>query len=281
MEALMQPLERPTRMSGHIDRVGLRVIILALCFAWFYLLWGKPLQAAFAGVALALLWYQAIRYGEQRTLAARETSLRRKIGGQLAVDSLVFQTAYSAASNAANWIAGTLELEDFEQAGDGVLARSGEKRVYIECLQKHPSSKASRDDVLGAAREASALAADVCVLCSTCPFAPEAVTLAEDLNLRTRLVGRDGLITLAGTSAPATNEQLQELGRRERGNRFNINIWKDRVLQPNKARRYGLYGLGMLALLVVTRQWVYAIPAVVCLLLFYASRRRRSGAFEL
>ncbi|MDR1569379.1 MAG: restriction endonuclease [Oscillospiraceae bacterium] len=277
----MQPLERPTQISGRIDRVGLRALIFALCFAWFYLLWGKAIQAACAGAALAILWYQAIRYGEQRTLAARETSLRRKIGGQLAVDSLIFQTASNAASNAANWIAHSLPLTDFKQSGDGVIARLGERRVYIECVRKHPSSRVGRDDVLGAVREARALSVDTCVICATCAFAAEAVSLAEDLQPRTRLLGKDALIVLAGAAAPATNEQLQELGRRERGRRFNASAWKARLLQPGKARRYGAYGLGMLVMLVVTRQWVYSIPSVVCLLLFYISRRHKVGSLEL
>ena len=277
----MQPLQRPTKVSQTTDRIGLRVLILALCFLWFFALWGKLVQAVAAGFALTLLWNQVIVYGEKRTLAAREQSLRRKIGGQLAVDSLTFQSAQEAAANAAAWIANAVPLDDIELVKDGVLADSEGKRVYIECLRKHPASKASRDDVLSAARNGKSHDAEVVVLCSTCSFAPDAVAYSEELSPRSRLLGRDGLIRLAGVAAPATNEQLQELGARTRGKRFDIEAWKSRILQPGKARRYGAYGLGMFALLLTTRQWVYAIPAVACLALFVFSRRHRTGPLVL
>jgi len=277
----MQPLQRPTKVSQILDRIGLRVLILALCFIWFYMLWGRPLQAIFAGLALTLLWNQVIVYGEKRTLAAREQALRRKIGGQLAVDSLMFQSALSAASNAATWISHAVPLDSFEQMKDGVLANSEGKRVYIECMRKHPGSKASRDDVLSAVRNGKAHNAEVVVLCATCSFAPDAIGYSDELTPRTRLLGRDGLIRLAGVSAPATNEQLQELGVQTRGKRFDIAAWKARILQPGKARRYLAYGLGMFLMLILTRQWIFAIPAAVCLALFIFSRRHKIGPLVL
>ncbi|MDR1599172.1 MAG: restriction endonuclease [Oscillospiraceae bacterium] len=277
----MRPLDRPTPLSGWIDRIGLRVMIIALSVGWFYLLWARLWPALAAGVALAALWMLALHLGEKRTFAAREMSLRRRIGGQLAVDSLALQSATSAAANAATWISGLLPLSDFEQTGDGVIARSEDRRVYIQCVRKHQSSRAGRDDVIGAVRAAREYGVDVCVVCATCPFASEAVLFAEEIQPRTRLLGREGLVRIAGTAAPATNEQLQELGRRQRNRRFDPSLWKERLLQPGKGKRYGLYGLGMLAMLIVTRHWAYALPSAVCLLLFYMSGRRKVKAFEL
>ncbi|GHU73653.1 hypothetical protein AGMMS49992_12960 [Clostridia bacterium] len=277
----MQPLDHPTPVSGRIDRVGLRLLILALCVGWFYLLWAQPWPALAAGIALAILWMFVIKLGEQRSLAARETSLRRRIGGQIAVDSLILQSAASASANAATWLSELIPLIGFEQADDGVTAQSDGKRVYIVCLRKHGSSKAGRDDVLASVRSAREHGADVCVVCATCPFASEAVLLAEELQPRTRLLGREGLIRIAGVAAPATNEQLRDLGRRARDRRFDPALWKARLLQNGKSKRYGLYGLGMLAMLIVTRHWAYIVPSVLCLLLFYLSRRQKVKAFEL
>jgi hypothetical protein len=256
-------------------------MLLALSVGWFYLLWGKPWPALSAGAALGALWMLAIHLGEKRTLAARETSLRRRIGGQLAVDSLTLQSATSAAANAATWLSGLLPLSDFEQADGGVIARSDDRRVYIQCIRKHASSRAGRDDVLGTVRAAREHGVDVCVVCATCPFASEAVLLAEEVQPRTRLLGREGLIRIAGAAAPATDEQLQELGRRQRKRRFDPSLWKARLLQPGKGKRYGLYGLGMLAMLIMTRHWAYILPSAVCLLLFYLSRRGDGKTFEL
>ncbi|HML46430.1 MAG TPA: hypothetical protein PKE04_06745 [Clostridia bacterium] len=277
----MQPLERPTRLSGRLDRIGLRLLILILCVAWFYLLWGRLLQATLAGLALACLWYLTIRLGERRSLATREQSLRRKIGGQLAVDSLILQSAQSAASNAATWLSSCLPMQDFQQVDQGVLTNSEGKSVFIACLQKHPGARASPDDVLHAVRDARGHSADICIVCATCPFSTEAVLLAEDQQPKTRLLGRDKLIQIAGAVTPATNEQLHELGKKQNKARFNAALWKARLIQPGKAKRYGAYGLGMMAMLAVTRQWVYTIPAVACLLLFYLSRRERSRPIEL
>ncbi|GHU66343.1 hypothetical protein FACS1894184_04090 [Clostridia bacterium] len=277
----MQPLDRPTPLSGRIDRIGLRALIIALSVGWFYLLWARPWPAVAAGAALAALWMMAIRLGEKRTLAARETSLRRRIGGQLAVDSLMLQTEVSAAANAASWLSELVPMSDFEQTGDGVIALSEGRRVYVQCIRKHSSSRAGRDDVLAAVRTAREHSIDVCVVCATCPFASEAVLLAEEMVPRTRLLGREGLIRIAGVAAPATNEQLQELGRRQRDRRFDPELWKARLLQPGKGKRYGVYGLGMLVMLIVTRHWAYIVPSAVCLLLFYLSRRQKVSAFEL
>jgi hypothetical protein len=268
-------------MSGWIDRVGLRLLILALSIGWFYLLWARAWPALAAGIGLAGLWMLAIRLGERRTLAAREKSLRRRIGGQLAVDSLALQSAASAAANAATWLSELLPLSDFEQAEDGVIARSEERRVYIRCILKHASSRAGRDDVLAAVRAARQYTIDVCVVCATCPFAAEAVLYAEDIQPRTRLLGREGLMRIAGVAAPATDEQLQELGRRQRNRRFDPALWKARLLQPGKRKRYGIYGMGMLAMLIVTRHWAYIVPSAVCIGLFYLSGRQKVKAFEL
>jgi len=277
----MQPLERPTPLAGKLDYIGLRLLIFALCFTWFYLLWSRLLPALASGGALALLWCLLIHLGQKRTLAAREISLRRKVGGQLAVDSLVLQNAQSAAANVTTWLSNHLPLEMFEQVADGVLARSDEKRVYVTCLRKHPSSHAERDDVLHAVRAARTYSAEVCVVCATCAFDSDAVLLAEDLQPRTRLLGREGLMRMAGVVTPVTNEQLQELGKLQRTHRFDSAQWKARLIQPGKAKRYGAYGLGMLVMLVLTRQWAYLIPSIACLLLFFFSRRRKEKPFEL
>ena len=46
------------------------------------------------------------------------------------------------------------------------------------------------------------------------------------------------------------------------------------VLAPGRAKRYLWYGLGMAALAILTRQWVYPLPAAVCLVLFAGCKIR-------
>ncbi|MDR2504870.1 MAG: hypothetical protein LBD16_02055 [Oscillospiraceae bacterium] len=278
----MQPLLRRTKTSGIIDRIGLRVFILALCFIWFYMLWGKPVQSVCAAIGLTLLINLAIMQAEKRTVQKRENSLRQKIGGQLAVDALVYETGKSAANSVAQWISNAVPLEGCEEKESGVYGTLEGKRVYIECMRKHAASKVGKDDVVSIVRTARLLGMDIAVLCCTCQIPPDVAGYADEQAPRVRLISRDMLIRLAGVCAPATDEQLSELGSRTRGKRFDIEAFKQRILEAGKAKRYGLYGLGLFVMFLVTRQWLYAIPAAMCLALFFFSRfHRREGPLTL
>ncbi len=277
---MQAPLKSPTQLAGRIDRLGLCAITLLLCFGWFYWLFGQVWPAAAAGAALTVLILRTVRLGEKRTLARREAALRQRIGGEMAVDSLLLQSAQSAASNAATWLTQALALTDFEAKPGGVLARHEQGLVFIALVQKHASASAGCDDVLSKVRDARAEGADVAIVCSTSQFTQEAVMLSETLTPKTRLLGRDGLIGMAGINAPASDEQLRDLGKRNR-REFRREVITQRLLSPGKKRRYALYGLGLAALYLFTRQVIYAIPAMVCLVLFALCRRKKQQKFTL
>lgn len=274
------PLRSSTRLAGRIDRLGLYLLILLLCVGWFYLLWGKAVPAAAAGFALSLLLQRTIQLGEKRTLAHREMALRRRIGGEMAVDSLLLQSSASATSNAATWLSQVLTLRGFQPKAHGLLAQHESGKIWLSCLQKHASCPAGPDEVLSCVRHARRESADICIICSISPFTAEASQLAEDMTPRTRLLGRDGLISLAGIAAPATDEQLRALGKRRR-QKFRRELWQARILDPAKKRRYLLYGLGLMFMYLLTRQVIYVIPALVCLLLFAFCRRKKAAKFSL
>ncbi|MDR0896704.1 MAG: hypothetical protein LBN04_02485 [Oscillospiraceae bacterium] len=277
---MQTPLQSPTRLAGRIDRLGLYVLLLLGCFAWFYWLWGSVLPACASAVALSLLISRAIQLGERRTLKHREAALRRRIGGEMAVDSLLLQPAASAVSNAVSWMTQVVNLTDFQPKAHGLLAAHDAQRVWVSCLQKHAGSASGCDDVLACVRHARRESADICIVCSTSNFTPEAMQLAEDVTPRTRLMGRSGLIKMAGIAAPATDEQLRALGKRRR-QQFRRELWQARILDPAKKRRYMIYGLGLCALYLLSRQLIYLIPALVCLLLFGLCKRKRAAAFTL
>ena len=277
----MQPLQSPTRLAGRLDRFGLLLLAFILCCGWFYYLWGSIVPALPAGIALTVLLAATARLGEQRTLARREAQLRRRICGEMAVDSLLLQPESSAVANVAAWLSGELALQEFQPRAHGMRARLGEQSVWIACLQRHAGSRATCDDVLACVRAARREKADVCIVCATCAFCADAVALSSELSPKTRLLGRSGLMDMAGAAAPATDEQLRALGRRRR-KQFRRELWQARVFEPRKARRYGAYGLGLLAMYLLLRQMVYLIPALVCLALFVVCRcRRQRGSFTL
>ena len=89
-----------------------------------------------------------------------------------------------------------------------------------------------------------------------------------------RIVSREELVALAGESAPATDEQLRRMAQGRRHRSHNPAELLRGVLAPDKARRYLWYGLGMAMLAALTRQWVYPLPAAVCLILFAGCKLR-------
>ncbi len=276
---MQPPLQRKTRLAGRIDRLGLSLLILTACVLWFYAVFGRALPALAAGTALALLALRTIQLGENRTLLRREAALRRRIGGEMAVDALLVMSGRDAAANAASWLAQALPLTDFAAKARGMLAAHEGRRVWIACLQRHASTPASCDDVLGCVRDARREGADICVAASTSGFAADAIRLAEALSPRTRLLGRDGLIEMAGSAAPATDAQLSSLGRGGRAPRRDLIL--ARVLDPGKKRRYALYGVGLTVMYLASRQPVYLVPGFVCLALCALCRRKKKTKFTL
>lgn len=277
---MQSPLQSPTRLAGRIDRLGLYLFSMLLCFGWFYFLWGRFTPALLAGLALSLLILITIRLGEKRTLDRREEALRRRIGGEMAVDSLLLQSPASAVSNAAAWLSQAITLTDFQPKAHGIIALHETGRVWLACLQLHDSSRAGCDEVLACVRNARREKADICIICSTCAFSQEAIAFAEELAPRTRLLGRDGLIGMAGVSAPATDEQLRTLGKRRR-KKFRRELWQARILDPAKMNRYLLYGIGLVLLYIFSHQLVYLIPGMICLLLFSLCRIKPKRKFTL
>lgn len=277
---MQPPLQSPTKLAGRMDRLGLCLLVLIACFVWFYYLYGSFPAAVLSSAAMTVLILKTIRLGEKRTLHKREKALRRRIGGEMAVDSLMLQTPTSAASNAATWLSQVLTLSDFEPKPDGILATHENETVFITCVQQHASSPTGCDATLACVRNARRENADICIACSTSDFAQEAILLVEDISPKTRLLGRSGLIELAGVTAPASDEQLRALGKR-RQQKFRRELFQARILDPAKKRRYLLYGTVLSLMYLLTRQLVHLIPAMVCLILVVLCQMRPKRKFSI
>ena len=277
---MQPPLQSPTRLAGRIDRLGLCLLLLLISFAWFFFSFRAVVPAALSAVAMTVIFLQTIRLGEKRTLSRREKALRERIGGEMAVDSLLLQTPVSAASNAAAWLTQALSLSNFTPKEDGVLALYEKESVFIACIQQHASTATSYDATLACIRRARRENADICIVCSTSDFSQEAVLLVEDLSPKTRLLGRPGLIHMAGKTAPATDEQLRALGKRRR-QKFKRSLFQARILDPAKKRRYLFYGAGLSLMYLLTHQLIHLIPALVCLILVALCQRKPNHKFSI
>jgi len=272
---MITPLEQKSRLGSVMDWLALRLLALALCFLWFYRLWGITVPALLAGGALCMLLWRTLALWQRRALERKAAALRAHIGGVLALESLLCVQPVQAAKQAADWLASRYDLDMLGEAGDGVLLRYGQETLYLLCLQGPLQQQTDAGAVLAANRSRLAIAeAQRCVLCSPGAFTQEARDIADALEPPVRLIDGDTLRTLAGQLAPATDAQLVAMGKRQR----KPFVWaslRQTVFSPKKTRRYAAYGTGLLALFILTGRLYYLIPAGLCWALAMLSQRGR------
>ena len=107
-------------------------------------------------------------------------------------------------------------------------------------------------------------------LCVPCSIGSDAQTQGEK-KLPVRLITREQLIHLLGSASPATDRQLVALGK-ERKKQVPFKKVLRIIFQPDKARRYALYGLLLLFLYTLTGLPYYAVPGVICVSFAAVSR---------
>ena len=272
---MLTPFEQKSRLGSAMDRLALRLLVLALCFFWFYRLWGMTAPSLLAGGALCALLWRTLALWQQRALARKEAMLRAHIGGTLALESLLSVQPTQAARQAADWLASRHDLRVLGEAGDGVLLHYGQETLYLLCLQGHPQQQVDAGAILTAGRARLGVPqADRCILCSPSAFTQEAHDTADSLEPPVRLIDGDTLRALAGRLSPATDAQLAAMGRRQR-KPFAWASLRQAVFSPKKTRRYAAYGTGLLALFILTSHLYYLVPAGLCWALAMLSQRGR------
>ena len=253
----------------------LRALLAALIgTAWFVFLWGLRPTAITAGIAMGgLLWLAARQLGKKRMLR-REKQMRQMIGGELALSRLMMLSPRHAAFQAALWLLPKADIHMEKALPWGVLGTWKGGRVLVRLICQHESLPINVQQIIKAVRDAHDQEAERCLLCVTAPVSKEAIAYAEDLEMPIRIVTREELVALAGENAPATDEQLNRMAQGRRRHARSLSALLSDVLAPGRAKRYLWYGLGMAALAILTRQWVYPLPAAVCLVLFAGCKIR-------
>jgi len=281
---MITPFEQKSRLGSVLDRLATRLLALALCFLWFYRLWGMAAPALLAGGALCALLWRTLALWQRRALARKEAMLRAHIGGTLALERLLTVQPVEAARQAADWLASLYDLDVLGDAADGVLLRYGQETLYLLCLQGHPQQHTDAGAVLAAGRARSLVSqadrADRCVLCATGAFTQEALDTADSLEPPVRLIDGDTLRKLAGRLSPATDGQLVAMGRRQR-KPFAWASLRQTMFSPQKTRRYAAYGTGLLAFFILTGQVHYLIPSGLCWGLAMVSQRGKHRNVKL
>ena len=275
----MERYLRRNRLAEAMDGAGAALMMHAGALLWFVYLWGLGIPAMLAGAALGMMCQLGRRCLRRRTVARRERSLRRSIGAELMLEQMQLSSAKEAHKQAVQLLGARwpLQMEQLEDAG--ALCRQGEEKLLVMCLQIPTDGELSAGDLLRAQREARRMAAERAVLCVLGRTGAKVAARAENAVVPVRIVRRETLAALAGSLAPATDEQLVELGRRRRGKaRGSI---RRLVLRRDKAQRYWGYGTVMLLLYVLTGLRLYAPPGMICLCLAVFSRSGRSGPDQL
>ena len=254
---------RPLR--GFMDALGMRVLLLFLAVGWFTWLWGLSLPSLLAGGALAMLLSLALRRGQAKWTTRQEAALRRRLGGEMFLEDLLFCPEAQAHLTCALLLCRRWALVVEDIIPGGVICRQEGVKLLISCLRLAPEESLTAGALLPFARAVREAEAVRGVLCVTGQISPAAAAFVQTLPVPLRLVDGGMLAALGGEASPATDAQLVTLGQRRQ--RIPLHAVADTVLHPAKCRRYLACGGMLMALYVITRLRWYPIPALVCFLL--------------
>ena len=277
----MQEYLQKTRLSSVLDEIGSQLLLLAGCLLVFFLLWGFRPMAVLAGLASFVLVCLLRAKSRARRLQQRELRLRRRIGGELRLEAWTVCPPERAHLEAAQLIAPVFSLRPGSVLKAGVLCRQDGRpgKILAACAQLHRSERLTARDIAAFQRACAGCGAECGILCGAAGAGPEAEEQA-DLSPRVMLVDRERMIALAGAVYPADDQQLVMLGqRRRRGH--TLRTLRRTVLDARRAQKYGLYGLLLISLYILTGLMYYCVPGLVCLLLMCLCRLGKSprGSF--
>lgn len=271
----MQEYLTRTRLSEKMDHLGGAVLIVAGSALFFVLLWGLRISALTAGGAMGAMLLMLRERGRRQRVVRRERQLRARIGGEMKLEQWLLTPPRRAHFEAALLLKMTVERA--EDWGTVCRARDGKKTV-IFCAQMHRTEKLGVRDIAAMQRVCLREKAQEGIVCGVGGLTQEAGA-QRLLSPRIKTVGYARMIALAGAAWPATDEQLIALGRRKqqwRGKRSLMHT----VLSPERARKYLLYGLLLIALYLLFGLQAYLWPGCMCLVLMALCRTRRFGGNE-
>lgn len=274
----MERYLRRNRLSEVMDEIGLCVLLFFVGIMWFTWLWGLNAASLLAGTALGLLLWTARSQWRKRTVARREKALRSRLGAELMLEDMLMAEPKEAHFRAALLLAEKWPIIMQAVKEEGVICRQGQETLLIQCIRMPSDGELGAGDLLSAQRAVRRVKADRAVLCVLGKASAKIAARADMALVPLRIIRRETLLELAGRYAPATDEQLIELGKRKRRPQGSM---ADLAFRRDKAKRYHLYGLGMLVLYIVTGVRLYAVPGMVCLTMAVLCRTRRGGETAL
>lgn len=260
----MERYLRRHRLSEMMDGVGIAALAYFLGVMWFAWLWGLNVPTLLAGTALGTLLWTARCQWRRHTVDRREKALRSRLGAELMLEDMLLAEPRQAHFQAALLLAEKWPIAMQAVKEEGVICHQGKERLLVQCIRMPADGEFSVGDLLSAQRAVRRLQVDRAVLCPLGKVSPKVAARAEEALIPLRIIRRETLLTLAGQYAPATDEQLIDLGRRRR-RPAGRSGWIRQIFQREKACRYHLYGTMMLLLHVLTDARLYALMGMICL----------------
>lgn len=268
----MQEYLTRTRLGAAMDHIGGTAILLIGSLLLFALLWGVRISALLAGMALFVLCLILRESTRKKRLMQREKELRSRIGGELKLEQWVVMQPRRAHFEAALLLSQIREIAIERSADEGALCRIKEtgEILLVACAQLHAGEKLCARDVAALQRACLREKAVRGVLCGAGAVSAEGKAQA-DMPPCVTLIGREQMIVLAGAACPATDEQLVELGKRKKQHPHGAK-WRKTALQPERAKRYLLYGLLLCFLYILLGSFIYLVSGGLCLVLMALCR---------
>lgn len=263
-----RPKSLAANIADHILRLALSCTAGTIWFIW---LWGFRLTALTAGIALGGLLWLIVRQFSQMSTQKKEQQMRRVIGGELALNKLLLYSPRQAGFQTALWIAPRFPVTITKAIDWGVTGIMNDKQILVRVIPQHQSQMVNVQQIVEIAREMYQMKMERCLLCLTAPISKEASGYARQAEPPIRIITREEFIHLAGLFSPATDEQLIQI-RKNKKVRRSRREWLQMILEPDRARRYFWFGIGLSILALLTGQAYYPLPAALCLSLYAACR---------
>ena len=273
---MTSPFDSKNRLATLLDRLALRLVLLALCVLYFLHLWKSGPASLLAGGALFALVLLTLTLLERRTLTLRDRLLRERTGGMIALEELLLMPSAEASEAVCSLLCGVL---DAQPLGGARMRYEGETWL-VRCAQCMQGSGASEGDVLAAHRARLEAGADKCALVSTGSFSPAATRAAEWMEPPIRLIAGRQLAMLAGRLHPATDEEIARHARRARVP-FSFARIRALALSPAKLRRYLLCAFLLLLLYLLYGSLTTLAAALLAYLLAILCARENRRSFRL
>lgn len=256
----MQEFLQESGFRAFMDSLGFHILTAAGCLGWFTLLWGVTLPSLLAGGALWGLVLLIRRKTRDGRLKRKEKNLRRRIGGEMALEEALLLPARQAHDEIAVLLGRYCPLTLLRAGESGALCILRQEKVLLRLCPLPAAARAGAEEVLSLQRAVREAGAARGILCVPCGLSPAASAQAKG-PVPVSFLYRDTLIRLLGEAYPVTDRQLVELGRRRRQ---SPGAWLPVILHPGRAPRYLGYGALLMGMRLLTGQVFYAFPGLLC-----------------